>query len=87
MNILKITKCNFSCKQLLAATSELWEFGCKLVREVVACPCLHMLKNSTGSDLEVGSDFKVDPALSRGLEQMTSRDPFQPGLFYDSEYA
>lgn len=32
-------------------------------------------------NLEFGSDFKVDPALHRGLEYMTSRDTFQPGLF------
>jgi len=46
--MLKISKYYFSWKQLLAATSELWEFGCKVGREVVACLCLHMLKNSTG---------------------------------------
>lgn len=38
-------------------------------------------------NLEFGFDFKVDPALHRGLEYVTSGDTFQPGSFYDSESA
>lgn len=34
---------------------------------------------------EIGSDFAAGPVLGRWLDQMTSRGPFLPKLFYDIE--
>ncbi|KAK4819704.1 hypothetical protein QYF61_010798 [Mycteria americana] len=49
---------------------KLWS---KLPRELVECPLLERALDN----------LIYSPAFNRGLDQMTSRDPFQPGLFED----
>lgn len=47
------------------------------------CPPITSLESSLKLDLTLKLGWKVE-ALSRELDQMTSRDPFQPKLLSDS---
>lgn len=54
-----------------------------MLREVLKCPSLEILQ--TQLDKVQGNLFQAGPILIRELDQMISKDPFQPVSFCDYE--
>jgi len=56
----------------------------RLPREAVNAPSLETLKPRLDGALSTLIQLKMSLLMAVGLDQMASKDPFQPKLFYDS---